>query len=133
MPNTLTELERKRSKVLDEIAQLGDLRRGSITATSGTCGKANCHCHDPAHPGHGPTYRLTYKMEGKTVSEYFATAAALQKAQREVAEYHRFRQLGQSLVGVNEQICRQRPVGEEGLAAEEKKRPKRSKGKSPRK
>ncbi|MBI4454959.1 MAG: hypothetical protein HY644_03570 [Acidobacteria bacterium] len=77
MPNTLAELERQRCKLFKEIAHVGDMRRGSITATSGRCGKANCHCHDPAHPGQGLTYRLTYKIEGKTVSEYFATATAL--------------------------------------------------------
>lgn len=126
MPSTVAQLEQQRSKLLHEIAQLGDLRRGCITTTSGTCGKANCHCHDPADPGHGPTYRLTYKVEGKTVSEYFSTAAALEKAQREVAEYHHFRQLSQSLVEVNEQICRQRPVGEEDLDAQKKKRRRQS-------
>lgn len=122
MPNNLAPLEQQRSKVLDEISQLGDLRRGSITPTRGTCGKSYCHCHDAGDPGHGPTYRLTYKVDGKTVSEYFSSKAALQKAQREVAEYHRFRQLSQSLVEVNEQICRQRPAGEEDLDTREKKR-----------
>lgn len=122
MPSALAQLEQQRSKLLEEMAQLGDLRRGSITPTAGKCGKANCHCHDPEDPGHGPTFRLTYKVEGKTVSEYFSTAAALQKAQREVTEYHRFRQLSQSLIEVNEQICSQRPVGGEDLATQEKKR-----------
>lgn len=126
MPTTLTQLEQQRSKVLDEIAQLGDLRRGSVTTTTGTCGKVNCHCHQAGDPGHGPTFRLTYKVQGKTVSEYFSTPAALQKAQREVAEYQRFRQLSQSLVEVNERICRQRPLEEAALSAEEKKRRRRS-------
>ena len=131
MPNSLRELERQRQKVLDEMGQLGDLRRGSVTPTSGTCGKSYCHCHDPGDPGHGPTYRLTYKVDGKTVSEYFSSTTALAKAQREVTEYHHFRQLSQSLVEVSEQICRQRPVGEEGGG--KKKRRKSSSRKSQRK
>ena len=58
-------------------------------------------------------------------------AAALRKARREVAEYHRFRQLSQQLVEVNAKICGLRPV-EETLTPEEKKRQPRSSKKSPR-
>jgi hypothetical protein len=45
-------------------------------------------------------------VEGKTVTETFATPAALRKAQQEVADFHRFRELSQNLVDVNEKICR---------------------------
>jgi hypothetical protein len=72
---------------------------------------------------------LTYKLQGKTVTESFSTLAGLRKAQREVAEYHRFRELSQQLVEVNERICRARPV-EEALTTQEKKRPQRSSKKS---
>jgi hypothetical protein len=91
--------------------RLPDFRSGSITATSGLCGKPNCRCHQPHQPGHGPNFRLTRKVEGKTVSETFATPAELHKAQREVEAYHRFRELVQQLLEVNEKICRSRPVG----------------------
>jgi hypothetical protein len=108
---------------------LGDFRSGSISAISGRCGKLNCRCHQPNQPGHGPNYRLTRKVNGKTVSESFSSAAELRKAQREVEAYHRFRQLSQELLEVNERICRARPV-EDPLSPEEKKRPKRSAKKS---
>ena len=48
-----------------------------------------CHCHRPGDAGHGPYYRLTRKVDGKTVTETFSSPASLAKAQREVAEYHR--------------------------------------------
>jgi hypothetical protein len=115
--------------VLSEILHLGDFRSGSITAISGRCGKPNCHCHQPGQPGHGPNYRLTRKVNGKTVSETFASPAEQRKAQREVEAYHRFRELSRELLTLNEQICRLRPV-EETLTDEEKKRPKRSRRKS---
>jgi hypothetical protein len=54
----------------------------------------------------------------------------LAKAQREVAECQRFRELGEQLLDVNEQICRLRPVTEAAPSAQEKKRRKRSAGKS---
>ena len=125
MPDSLTTLEQQRSSLLTQILKLGDFRSGSITAIQGRCGKPNCHCHQPNQPGHGPNFRLTRKVQGKTVSESFSSAAELRKAQREVEAFHRFRQLSQELLEVNERICRARPV-EETLSPEEKKRPRRS-------
>ena len=121
MPDTLSQLERRRAAVQSEIARLGDMRSGSITGTGGRCGNVQCHCHQPGDTGHGPYYRLTRKVNGKTVTETFSSLAALRKAQREVSEYHRFRELGTELLEVNERICRLRPL-EDALTPEEKKR-----------
>ncbi len=129
MPDSLAALEQQRSGILTQILELGDFRSGSITAINGRCGKPNCHCHRPNQPGHGPNFRLTRKINGKSVSESFSSAAELRKAQREVEAFHRFRQLSQVLLEVNERICRARPV-EDTLSPEEKKRPKRSAKKS---
>lgn len=125
MPKSLATLEQQRSSILTQILELGDLRSGSITAINGRCGKPNCHCHQPGQPGHGPNFRLTRKIDGKTVSESFSSAAELRKAQREVEAFHRFRQLSQELLEVNEMICQARPIGDT-LPPEEKKRRKRS-------
>jgi hypothetical protein len=132
MTESLDELEQQRSSIFQEIVRLPDFRSGSITATHGTCGKPACHCHQPRHPGHGPHFRLTRKQNGKTVTETFASAAELRKAQREVEAYHRFRQLAQQLLEVNEKICQARPVEEE-LTPPKKKRPRSSSRKSPAK
>jgi hypothetical protein len=130
MPDSLVDLESRRATVQLQIAQLGDMRSGSITGTGGRCGNPNCHCHRAGDPGHGPYYRLTRKVNGKTVTETFSSAASLTKAQREVAECQRFRELGGQLLDVNEQICELRPVEEISPTAQEKKRLKRSKRKS---
>ncbi len=127
MTEDLPQLENQRAQVVQGIAGLGDFRRGSITSITGRCGKVNCRCHQPGHRGHGPNFRLTRKVQGKTVSETFSSPAALRKAQREVAEFHKFQALSQTLVEVNEKICRLRPVeGEEELGEQEKKRRRRS-------
>ena len=125
MSVSLEALEQQRSAILMQILELGDLRSGSITAINGRCGKPTCHCHQPNQPGHGPNFRLTRKINGKTISESFSSAAELRKAQREVEAFHRFRQLSQELLEVNEKICRARPVAET-LSPEEKKRRKLS-------
>lgn len=132
MNDSLPALEDHRAQTQLQISRLGDMRSGSITGTGGRCGKPNCHCHQPDDPGHGPFYRLTRKVEGKSVTETFATPAALRKAQQEVEEFHRFRQLSHDLLEVNEKICKLRPV-EDILTAQEKKRPTRSNKKSPKK
>ena len=129
MPESLAALEQQRSRILTQILGLGDFRSGSITTISGRCGKPNCRCHRPNQPGHGPNFRLTRKINGKTVSESFPSAAELRKAQREVETFHRFRQLSQELLDVNEKICRARPVAET-FSPEEKKRRKPSVRKS---
>ncbi len=129
MPDTLPLLERQKSDVLREIAGLGDLRRGSITTTSGKCGKPTCHCAKPGDSGHGPNHRLTRKVQGKTVTETFSSPAALRKAEREVAEFHRFQDLCEEVVVVSEKICQLRTV-EDSLTPQEKKQRRRSGRKS---
>lgn len=132
MPQSLTQLEQERNGLLVAMSDLGDFRPGSITGIVRRCGKASCHCAQPDDPGHGPNLRLTHKVQGKTISESLPSAAAVRKAEREVAEFRRFQRLSRTLVGVNQKICRLRPV-EESLTTEEKKRPRRSRGRSPKK
>ncbi len=129
MRETLPALEDQRNQLLQQIAGLGDFRTGSITLTTGRCGKPNCHCARPRDAGHGPNVRLTRKLDGKTVTETFPSPAALDKAQREVAEFHNFLHLSRALIEVNEKICRLRPLPEPqdaGRSAQEKKQRKRS-------
>jgi hypothetical protein len=130
MTTSLTALETQRADIQRRMGQLGDMRSGSITTTGGRCGNPGCHCRKDGDPGHGPFHRLTRKIEGKTVTETFATPVALRKAQQEVEEFHRFRELSRNLVEVNERICRARPV-EDTLTPQEKKRRKRSSRKLP--
>lgn len=130
----LEKFEKQRTALLQQVSQVGDFRRGSITTTSGTCGTPACHCHQPGDPGHGPTFRLTYKVHGKSVTESLSNPAALRKTQKEVAEHHRFRDLSQALVEVNEKICRLRPIEEApAVPADKKKRRRPSSKKSPKK
>jgi uncharacterized protein DUF6788 len=123
--DALPQLEAKRTNLFRQLAAVGDLRRGSITATSGKCGKASCHCSKQDDAGHGPHFRLTRRVKGKTVTETFNSAAALRKAQREVTEFHRFQALCGELIEVSEKICALRPAGDP-LTPLEKKRPRRS-------
>ena len=130
MLDILDELEHRREAIAQQIAQLGDLRPGSITSTSGQCGKPGCRCHQPGQQTHGPNLRLTYKVGGKTISESLPTPAAIHQAEREVAEFRNFQRLSHEFVETSAAICRLRPSEDEPQTAQEKKRPKRSARKS---
>ena len=131
MPDVLPDLESRRSQIVQQLARLGDLRSGSISNTSGRCGKPNCHCHQPDQPLHGPNSRLTYKQQGKTITESLPTPASQKKAEREIAEFRRLEQLVREFVEVNAKICRIRPVEQGQPRPQEKKRRRRSANKPP--
>ncbi len=132
-PKSLELLEQRRASITQQIAGLGDLRSGSVTSTTGKCGKPNCHCHQPKDPGHGPNLRLTYKANGKTITESLSDPGAMRKVEREVAEFRKLQSLHKEFVEVNIQICQIRPTEADTMLPEEKKRPKRSVKKSPAK
>ena len=132
MPESLSALKARRAELLHSIANLHDMRPGSIVGAVWRCGKPTCHCAQPDDPGHGPNLRLTYKWRGKTVTEALPSPAAVRKAEQEIAEFRNYQQLSRELVEVSEQICRLRPV-EETLTPQEKKRRKSSNPKSPKK
>ena len=129
MSDSLPHLEAKRTNLFRQLATVGDFRRGSISSTSGKCGKPNCRCSKPDSRGHGPNFRLTRRVEGKTVTETFPSPAELRKAQQEVTEFHRFQKLCAEIIEVSEKICALRPV-EDTLTPQEKKRPQRSRQRS---
>jgi hypothetical protein len=124
MSDDLATLEMERAQILEQFLGLGDLRPGSITAVVRRCGKPSCHCAKPHAPGHDPQFRLTRRVEGKTVTETFPNPAALRKAQQEVNEFHRLQELSEKLVSINQKICALRPVERErgGWTDQEKKR-----------
>ena len=130
MADSLPALENQKADLLHKISQLGDFRPGSITTTTGRCGNPRCHCHHPNQPGHGPNFRLTYKADGKTVTESFASPAARRKAEQEIEEYRKWQQLSREFVEVNAALCRLRPIEEAEPTPAEKKTRKRSGKKS---
>lgn len=106
----LAALERRRAGLYAELGQVGDFRRGSLNEARRKCGKPNCACAAPDHPGHGPQWNLTRKAGGRTRTVHLRPGPELDKARREVAEYERFRDLVSQVTEVNEAICAGRPA-----------------------
>lgn len=131
MPQSLADFQQERAKLITEMSRLQDLRPGCITGIVRRCGKPTCHCARAGDPGHGPTLRLTYKADGKTISEALPSSAAVRKAEREISEFRRYQQLSRDFIEVNEKICRLRPV-EDTLTQQEKNGRSRPTGSRPR-
>ncbi|HUZ03166.1 MAG TPA: DUF6788 family protein [Thermomicrobiaceae bacterium] len=123
----LPQLEVRRRQLYEQMREVGDFRRGSFHEVRRRCGKSNCACAAPDHPGHGPQYNLTRSEGGKTVNRHLQPGPELTKVRREVGNYQRFRALVDEVVEVNDQICEVRPVipTAEAEAAAEKKGSKR--------
>jgi len=118
-PDELAELERRRDELYRELGRVGDFRRGSLNEVRRKCGKPNCACAAPGHPGHGPQFNLTRKVDGRTRAQHLRPGPELEKIRREVGEYERFRDLVGRVTEVNEAICEARPVTPPGSAGDE--------------
>ena len=126
----LASLRVKRDQLTTAIAQIGDMRPGSLVARFRKCGKASCHCAKKGGKGHGPSYSLTHPVAGKTLTRIIPAGPAVELTQQQVAEYHRFRDLIRELITVSEQICdlqlRQRAASpEDGVKKNRVRRPAR--------
>jgi hypothetical protein len=106
---SLSELEAERERLHARLAAVGDFRRGSVTENYRKCGKPNCACARPDHPGHGPRYLWTRSEGGRTRTRQL-TAAELGKVRRETDAYKEFAAVAGQIVAVNEAICEARPV-----------------------
>lgn len=110
MSELLTKLQAEREGLLQTLAASGDMRRGSITEVYRSCGKPTCACAAAEHPGHGPYYAFTTKVDGKTKTLQLRPGPLLTKIEREVQTYKTFRATCDRLLAVNESICDARPI-----------------------
>jgi hypothetical protein len=106
----LEELEAQRARLYEELAEVGDFRRGSVSENYRRCGKPSCACAQPDHPGHGPRYLWTRSVPGRGTRGRQLTIGELGKVRQELAVYDRFATLSQRIVEVNEAICEARPA-----------------------
>jgi hypothetical protein len=128
MPETLEDLERQKNELYRQLAELGDFRRGTISANYRKCGKAYCVCARGGHPGHGPQYLWNATIKGKSRAQNLRLGSELEKVGREVENYRRVLKWWDQWIEVNEKICQRRPVNrieEQDELAELKKKLKR--------
>jgi len=122
MAISLQALRDRRDQLAARLARVDDLRPGFLTARFRKCGKPNCHCAQKDSPGHGPSYSLTHRVGGKTVTQVIPQGPAVERAKAQIAEYRRFRNLVRELIVVSEQICSVQVRDLEGVPASRAKK-----------
>ncbi|MGH3492887.1 MAG: DUF6788 family protein [Sciscionella sp.] len=106
---SLEELEAQRARLYEQLADTGDFRRGSVSENYRRCGKQSCRCAQPGDAGHGPRYLWTRTVAGRGSRGRQLAAGEVSKVRRELGNYHRFAEVADRIVEVNEAICEVRP------------------------
>ena len=107
---SLPELEAERDRLYAQLSRVGDFRRGSVSENWRKCGKPNCACARPGHPGHGPRFLWTRSAgRRKTVGRQLA-AAEVEKVRAEVARHAQFTAISVQIAELSERICEARPA-----------------------
>ncbi|MCL2582224.1 MAG: hypothetical protein FWE35_07190 [Streptosporangiales bacterium] len=108
---SLPELEAGRDRLYARLAAVGDFRRGSVSENCRRCGKLNCACAAPGHPGRGPRF-LWARSEGrrKRAGRQLAAGEA-GEVRREIARHAECEEIRARIVAVSERICEARPAG----------------------
>ena len=129
----LEALQKRRSELKAKLAEVGDMRPGSLVERYRRCGKAGCHCADEGDPGHGPSWSLTREVAGKTVTRV-VPATAVAQTREQIAEHRHYRGLVRDLVEISELVCdaklRASPAASEAEAAKKGASKRRSKPRS---
>ncbi|HUY47340.1 MAG TPA: DUF6788 family protein [Streptosporangiaceae bacterium] len=107
---SLGELENQRAGLFARLAAIGDFRRGSISENYRRCGKPNCACARPGHPGHGPRWLWTRTVPGRGTRGRQLAAGEVEKVRAELDRYQEFATLSEQIVEVSEAICEARPT-----------------------
>src|ERR1035441_10852292 len=101
----LPELEAERDRLYAQLSAVGDFRRGSVSENYRKCGKPNCACAQPEHPGHGPRFLWTRTARGRgTVGRQLA-AGEVEKVRRGGARHAEFAAISERIAGGGEEIC----------------------------
>ena len=106
----LQALNERREHIVRELAALGDVQSGSLVERYRRCGKPTCHCATDGGPGHGPSWSLTRRVDGKTVTRIIAPSE-VPEVQARVAEYRRLRGLVRELIEVSDRFWEARRAG----------------------
>ena len=77
-------------KIKTEIAQIGEMRPGSLSEQYNVCGNPTCRCKDRKNPQkHGPYHQLSYTWKRKSTSE-FVRKEDVPVVKEQLANYRHF-------------------------------------------
>jgi len=103
MSRRIQSLERQIEKIKRELAQLGDLRPGSLSKQYNVCGNPNCKCKATPPKKHGPYYQLSSTRKGKSHSK-FVRKDDIAAVRTQLKNYAKLRKLTQQWIDLAEEL-----------------------------
>ncbi len=96
------------AQIKESLAELGEMRPGSLSKQYNVCGNPTCRCKDPKNPKkHGPYYQISYTHKGKSTTEFVKRENA-PEARRQLKNYQRFKKLIEEWVDLSVKIAKMR-------------------------
>lgn len=99
----IQQLERAIERAKVQIAQLGDLRPGSLTQQFSVCGTPGCRCTANPPQKHGPYHQLSYTLKKKSTTR-FVRKEELARIRKEIKTYARLKHLVERWVGLEAEL-----------------------------
>lgn len=100
--DALSRIQQRRRQILDELGQLEQIRRGSLTDQF-----VEARTRDGRSHRRGPYPLYTYKAGGKTVSRRLSGSEQVGRYRAQVSAGHRFQELTRELMELGESFCDQ--------------------------
>jgi len=85
-------LQRQIDKLKCELADIGDMRPGSLSTQYNVCGSPGCRCKANPPVKHGPYYQVSYTRKGKS-STKFIKKEDLPEVRKQIETYQRMKLL----------------------------------------
>jgi hypothetical protein len=98
-PSRFDQLQAQRRQLLEQIAALDQIRRGSITEQF-----VHAKCRDGSTVRRGPYRLYTYKHKAKTVSRRLTDPAEATAVRQQIDGFRQFQRLTAELLRIGEQL-----------------------------
>src|ERR1051325_1204090 len=99
-------LRKRRNALLRQLPPLRAILRGSLIERYKRCGKPGCKCADG--PGHGPKYYLSVSFPGLRPQMDYVPQESYAQTAEFLANYHRAREILESICEINRELLRRR-------------------------
>jgi len=95
-------------KIQQRLAEMGEMRPGSLSKQYNVCGKPGCRCKDPKNPQkHGPYYQVSYTHKGKSSTE-FVKEEMVEDVSQQIKNFREFKKLTEEWVDLCVKIAKLR-------------------------
>ena len=103
MKRRIQSLENRIEKIKGRLAQLGDLRPGSLSKQYNVCGNPNCKCKATPPKKHGPYFQISSTRKGKSRSK-FVRKEDLAAVRIQLTNYAKLRKLTEQWIDLAEEL-----------------------------